>query len=88
VNFIDLPIPHPFPIPTGPVGDACAAADCYEQEMTADRQIKVWSSRYPENGSVVFDLDEYADFIRRVQADADGTYAAIVAEAEAKAPTA
>lgn len=82
-GFIDLPFP--FPIPPGPWSDGCANGNCYEQEITANGQVEVRSSRYPENGSVRFDLDEYAAHIKAVQADADGIYAAIVARAEAHA---
>lgn len=55
-------------LPVNHGGPRCSNNNCYEAELTADGQVKVWSSRYPENGAVVFDRDEFDRHIADVKA--------------------
>ena len=77
-GFVPI-LPEPWPVPI-PNGDNCANGPCHEHEVSADgRQIKVWSSRYPENGFVVFDRDEWDKHIANVKAGKlDDTVAGVV----------
>lgn len=52
----------------GPATGRCGTSTCYEAERQPNGQIKVWSSRYPENGHVLFDADEYARHLADVRA--------------------